>query len=57
MLSIVYGGNGFPFLAKPVFDYLTTGFYNITVPEAEIPDASLRSIITKVCSIDYKCVY
>ena len=48
VLSIIYGGNGFPFLAKPVFDYLTSGHYSAIVPEAEIPDASLRLIIIKV---------
>ena len=48
VLSIVYGGKGYPFLAEPVFDYLSTERYNITIPEEDIPDSSLKHIVTKV---------
>ena len=49
VLSVLHGGNGLPFLAKPVFDYLTTGCYSaIIVPDTEIPEIPLRFLIKKV---------
>ena len=50
VLSILHGGTGLPFLAKPVFDYLSTGHYSAIVQETEIPDVSLRFLIKKVAS-------
>lgn len=45
-------GCGFPFLARPLFDYLVQGHYRgITVPVADIPDGILRFIIEKVSSL------
>lgn len=49
VLSIIYGGKGYPFLAEPVFAYLATGQYSIMIPEADIPDALLKSVVVKVC--------
>ena len=49
VLSIIHGGNGWPFLAHPVFEYLVTGAYNcISVPTNEIPDPILHHVIEKV---------
>ena len=49
VLSIIHGGNGYPFLAQPVFDYFATGAYNsINVPTSEIPDPILQLVIEKV---------
>ena len=53
VLSIIYGGKGYPFLAEPVFEYLATGKYSITIPEVDIPDALLKLVVTKVATI--KC--
>ena len=61
VLSIAYGGKGYPFLAEPVFDYISTERYNIAIPEEDIPDASLKSIVSKVCldhwMVIYKCTH
>ena len=49
---MVYGGNGLPFLAQPVFEYLLSGSYNaISVPASEIPDPVIQFIVEKVLSM------
>ena len=48
VLSILHGGTGLPFFAKPVFDYMTTGCYSAIIPDVQIPEVSLRFMITKV---------
>jgi len=48
-MSIVQGGNGFPFLAEPVYDYLCTGrCTGISVGITTIPDPTLQFVVTKV---------
>jgi hypothetical protein len=48
-MSVIQGGCGFPFLARPLFDYLVQGHYKgINVPVEDIPDGTLRFIIEKV---------
>ena len=48
-MSVVHRGNGFPFLAQPVFEYLISGSYNsIYAPPEEIPDPVLQFVIVKV---------
>lgn len=49
VLSILHGGNGFPFLAEPVYNYIVTGAYNcIHAATEDIPDNVLRLVIVKV---------
>jgi len=49
VMSIVQGGNGFPFLAEPVYDYLCTGrCTGISVGITTIPDPTLQFVVTKV---------
>ena len=49
VLSVLHGGNGLPILALPVFNYIVSGAYSaIVVPEAEIPDPTLKFVIKKV---------
>ena len=51
VLSIIHGGNGWPFLAQPVFEYIVTGTYHcIDVPTSEIPDPVLQHVIEKVAT-------
>ena len=48
-MSIAQGGNGFPFFARPVFDYITTGKYtNINLPTNDIPNMDLKVLVEKV---------
>lgn len=43
------GGNGLPYLAEPVFDYISSGVYDTSVVPTEIiPDSSLRFVVEKV---------
>lgn len=50
--SIVLGGKGLPYLAEPVFDYVSCGRYDTSnVPTEIIPDTSLRFVIEKVIHI------
>ena len=50
-MSILQGGNGFPFLADAVYDYFCTGVYTgINVTNEEIPDSTLQFVIEKVLS-------
>ena len=49
VMSVMQGGCGLPFLARPIFDYLVRGQYKgISVPVSQIPDPTLRFIIEKV---------
>ena len=50
MLSILHGGNGLLFMAKLVFDYMSTGHYSAIVPDTEIPEISSRFLIKKVAN-------
>lgn len=47
-MSIMQGGNGFPFFATPVYDYYcygkSTGF---SVSNKELPDSTLAYIVEK----------
>lgn len=48
-MSIMQGGCGFPFLAEPVFDYISTGKYTgIQVDVADVPDVPLKFVLEKV---------
>ena len=54
-MSIIQGGNGFPFLAPPVYEYFVTGkCTDIAVDNGDIPDHMLQIIIEKVrvCKVD-----
>ena len=60
VLSVMHGGNGMPFMAQPVFDYLVSGPYTeVKVVATEIPDHMIRFIVEKVQStflyLLYKC--
>lgn len=49
MLSIVYGGHGFPVMASSVFDYLVHNSIDATsTPVDDIPDPLLTHLIKKV---------
>ena len=49
VLSVMHGGNGMPFMAQPVFDYLVSGTYTeVKVAATEIPDHIIRFIVEKV---------
>ena len=49
VLSVLHGGNGFPFLAEPVYNYIVTGAYNcIQVATEDVPDNVLQLVIEKV---------
>ena len=53
-MSITQGGSGFPFLARPVYEYITTGKYtNITVEANDIPDVTLKFAFEKVYCLVY----
>ena len=53
-MSVIQGGCGFPFLARPLFDYLVQGHYKgISVPVEDIPDGTLRFIVEKVRLVLY----
>lgn len=48
-MSIAQGGNGFPFLAPPVYDYISSGKYNIDECKFDdIPDPVLKFSVKKV---------
>ena len=48
-ISIIQGGNGFPFLAEPVYSYMCTGTATgIEILTKDIPDPTLLYIIEKV---------
>ena len=48
-MSVTQGGGGFPFLAPPVYEYITTGKYtNIAVSTTDIPDMTLKFAVEKV---------
>ena len=48
-MSVLQGGNGFPFLADPVYDFLATGkTTNIVVRQDQLPDPSLQVVVGKV---------
>ena len=50
VMSITRGGCRFPFLAQPVYDYITTGKLSrdIQVEMMDIPDPTLQFILRKV---------
>ena len=51
-MSIIQGGNGFPFLSKPVYSYISCGKYtNIEIMLEDIPDPALKFAVEKVASI------
>ena len=55
VLSVVYGGKGFPFLSSIVFSYLIDKPYDITsVVASDIPDNTLQLVLRKVCTT---CIY
>ena len=48
-MSIVQGGSGFPFLAPPVYSYLSTGkCNNIDWQLEDVPDPTLKFAVEKV---------
>ena len=48
-MSVVQGGNGFPFLADCVYEYLVSGVSTgIRIPMDKVPDPSLRFALEKV---------
>ena len=48
-MSVAQGGNGFPFLAEPVYDYLCTGrSTGISISVTDIPDPTLQFVAQKV---------
>ncbi len=49
-MSIVQGGNGIPFLAPPVYDYLSTGKFpsNINIDHVDVPYPNLRFVLEKI---------
>lgn len=50
-MSIAQGGNGFPFLSKVVYSYITSGKYtNIDIDLNDIPDPTLQFALVKVYS-------
>lgn len=50
-MSIIQGGSGFPFLAKPVYSYISRGKYtNIEIMVDDIPDPALKFAVEKVTS-------
>ena len=49
-MSITQGGHGFPFLARAVYSYISTGEY-ITPAETDIPDGTLKFAVKKVLYI------
>ena len=54
MMSIIQGGCGLPFLARPMYDYLVTGQctgISHLVPIKDIPDAELKFVVTKVYTL------
>ena len=49
-MSIAQGGNGFPFLAKAVYDYIVTGKHtNVGIPVESVPEGLLKFAALKVC--------
>lgn len=46
-MSITQGGHGFPFLARAVYSYISTGQYT-TPAETDIPDDTLKFAVNKV---------
>ena len=49
VMSIAQGGCGIPFLAPPVYDYISTGkLPDVKVHLKDIPDATLRFVLQKV---------
>ena len=52
VLSIAYGNSGIPFLAEPVFDYISTNSYCMAIPESQIPDIELQRV---VCQVNIHC--
>ena len=50
VMSISQGGCGLPFLAHPVFNYITGmgDCVGATISDDEIPDGLLKLIVTKV---------
>ena len=48
-MSITQKGCGFPFLAEPVFDYISTGKYTgIPVDVADVPNVPMKFVLEKV---------
>jgi len=49
-MSITQGGCGIPFLAPPVYDYLSTGHFpsNIIIDYEDVPYPNLRFVLQKV---------
>lgn len=49
MLSVSNDGCGFPFMGKPVFDYLVKGSYDLsTIPSDQLPDTKIRTVSEQV---------
>ena len=50
-MSLLQQGSGFPYLAPPVYQYISgVEVSKIDVSVEDIPNVELRSIIEKVCS-------
>ena len=49
-MSITQGGHGFPFLARVVYSYISTGQFT-TPAESDIPDGTLKFAVTKVAIV------
>ena len=48
-MSICQGGNGFPFFAEQVYQYIVSGkCTGINVDTADIPDYTLKFVLQKV---------
>ena len=42
-----------PFLSETVYDYISTNSYSTMIPESNIPDVELQSIVCQVNMYDY----
>lgn len=53
-MSVAEGGNGFPFLAPQVFQYIVKeDFSNFKVDVCDLPDGSLKFAVEEVCIVCY----
>ena len=54
-MSIANGGNGFPYLAPPMYEYLCGwDVTSISVADLDVPNYEVRELLSKVC-MHYMC--